>query len=65
MRNIEISETTEYQLEEQIRKLEEKREDMEKKLDLINIKKSGEIAALHDHITTLKSLIGDRLPKEA
>lgn len=65
MRNIELNETTLYQLEEQIKKLEEKRQDLETKLDNINIKKSGEIAALHDHITTLKAILGEKKVEEA
>ena len=60
MRNIELNETTIYQLEDQIKKLEEKRQDLETKLDNVNIKKSAEIAALHDHITTLKAILGEK-----
>ena len=65
MRNIEITETTEYQLEEQIKKLEEKRADMEDKLDKMNTKKASEIADLHDHINTLKNILGEKKVDEA
>lgn len=60
MRNVEINDTTEYQLEEQIKKLVQKREDLEAKLDSVNIKKGAEIAALCEHINTLKAILGEK-----